>query len=345
MRFRAALDLGNFNQRFVALTQGRIVGINGLAAKRDVGGKHQAVAQVAVVGNGHTFNAVCALLIQPGPQCAWLNTVEAGERLGGHPAAAEDNVAVQVDFLHGAGGGPFVADQGAEFSGPVVALGAAYILLPDGLAQRLVHQCRHGVVVAQGHQHFQHRGLPPLRVLVSQAGGNRQARQCALRFEQARQYAHVLGVVGNSDEIEWRTQLDGNAADVGDGLSPRKTVGIIGCRPHVEHERVGGVHGVHMELPEERPGTLTGRAGGGLCGVCGGLYQAETQCCAQLQNRSRIGFQGHDGLAAKASLQSSCRGDGGRVPSRGSPCVVCIRGPFLRMMWSTRGIKFHLKLC
>ena len=192
-----------------------------------------------------------AVAVHPRPQLLRIERVESAERHLRRRAAAEDHVAVQVLVLGAAG--ELVADEGREAARLVVALGRRDGLLPGGAHDVQVEQA---LAIAEGVRPDGGVGCRPLRapqrtgrdVLRERRVG--MARDLLPGIQHRRQHAEEAGVVGDRVEVQRRVEPDLESGRVGQGLSLRVAVGVVGGGPGAVEERVVREAGVRVEVAE-----------------------------------------------------------------------------------------------
>ena len=199
-------------------------------------GEHQAVAQIAVVGDGE--HAAAGLLLvgaHPFPQLA-RDCRCRGRRHGKRldlarlvAVVAEDDIAVQV--VAAGVRGPLVADEGGEAARLVVLLRGGDRLLPGaaiGARAGKIHEVLGERPVREGHDDLDRRvcALAGLDHVIPFAAG-RVGEQLGLAGEQIRKEPHVVGVIGHHQEVERTRELYRLARRGYDLLAAGKAVSVL----------------------------------------------------------------------------------------------------------------------
>ena len=107
---------------------------------------------------------------------------------------------------------------------------------------------------------------------------------------RSREEAHVVGMVGDDEEVERTRELRRLAGGGGDLLALGEAVGVARPEPGAERAGIEGERGVQVRVAEERPG--------------------RESCARHRANRRRFGRE------LSASLGRGCRRPARRLPSR-----------------------------
>ncbi|MCY1390658.1 hypothetical protein D9M71_54800 [compost metagenome] len=224
--FGSALDLVNFGEGFIAHPRLRPGGINGPATVIDVHRKHQAVAEVGIVGDRQYFIALFPLIVHPAPQVLGFVRVEGREGQVRHLLrVAEKHVAVHVLIVRCRG--PFIGDKRGELAGLVVLVGDGDVLLPDVAGHLRINQFLDGIVQAAGDP-FEHP-VEIFRSLDHQFLRDGQFAEVRLRIVGQGDHAHVFRVIGHAMEIQRSAfELHFKPHRVLDRHAKRVLVGLLG---------------------------------------------------------------------------------------------------------------------
>ena len=194
-------------------------------------GEHHAVAQIAVMRDGqHAAAGLLFVGVHPFPQLDRI--VAAVRRIDGErldlarlvAIVAEDDIAMQV--VAAGVRGPLVADEGGEAAGLVEMLRGGNRLLPRaaiGARSREIHEVLRERSVREGDDDLDRgvRALAGLDHVVPFAAG-RVGEDFGLAREQIRKEAHIVGVIGDHEEVERTRELHRLAGGGGDLLAPAK---------------------------------------------------------------------------------------------------------------------------
>ena len=253
VRLAVALDLGHLVDRLPPHPALGVVAVQGLTVGQGDGVEHEAVGEVAVVGDGQ--QAVARLLLvgrHPVPQVLGIGGVVVGEGqdpVGPGLVSPEDHVAVQV--VPAGAGRPLEADEGGEDAGLVVLLGVRRDPLPD--------RPRQGVVALQGVVPLRHAlapqgvGPPGIAFLDEPVDllAELRPQELGVGLGDHGGEAQVLGVVGHHQEVQGALQADAHPGAGHDGLAAGEAVGLLGSQGAADHPRVGGERRVEMGVPPE----------------------------------------------------------------------------------------------
>src|SRR4029079_1526614 len=220
MRLTVALRLGGLVKTLPTSALFGVVAIELLAEGFD-DRKHSAVAEVAVVGDGEHAAAGLALVgFHPLPQLDGIIAAERRrdrERLDLHrlvTAVAEDDIAMEV--VASRVRGPLKADEGREAAGVIVVLRRGDGFMPGtsiGPRPRRIDKRLGERPLREGDNNLDGRICTPARLdhLVPLAPGG-IGEELRLAREQIREEAHVIGMIGDDEEIERTGKLRGLAA-------------------------------------------------------------------------------------------------------------------------------------
>ena len=153
--------------------------------------------------------------------------------------------------------GPLVADEGGEAARLVVFLRGGDRLLPGaaiGARAREVHEILGERALREGDDDLDRRlrALAGLDHVVPFAA-RRIGQDLGLAGEQVREEAHVVGVIGDHQEVERTRQLHRLAAGRRDLLAPGEAIGVARAEPRAEGAGVHRERRVQMRVAEERP--------------------------------------------------------------------------------------------
>ena len=272
MRLAVPLDLRRLVDPLPARPGLGVLPVDRPAGERLDDGEHPAVAEVPVVGDREHLAARLLLVGRhPLPQVprvvAPVRLVD-GERLDPARLRAvvpEDHVAMQV--VAAGVRGPLVADERGE-AARVVRL----VRRLDGLAPGRAVGRRAGEELERlGERPLGERdddlerGVRPLARLdhVVPAAPGRVRQHLRVTGEQLREEPHVVGVIGDDQEIERPGQLHALPARRHDLLALREAVGVTRADPGAEGSRVHREGRVEVRVAEERArGEAPARIGG-----------------------------------------------------------------------------------
>ena len=255
MGLTITLHLGDFVKRLPTRTLLRIAAINGLSLpERDVV-EHQAIGEVAVVGNGQEFSTRAFLVTgHPAPQVLrvlGLVGAEGQYLIGKLLAIAKDHVAVQV--VTTGHRGPFIADKRGKQAGGVIRFCRGRDQVPGSFRSCHAFIARHGINAAGLRCTPLIEGLAPLarpqELVDSPAILCRQDSRVPCCGQ--RRQTQVLRVVRDHDEIERQAQLRSDAGTGSDLLAQRKPVGLLRSERGAGKPGIGGKTGVHVGVTEE----------------------------------------------------------------------------------------------
>ena len=171
---------------------------------------------------------------------------------------AVDDDAVQVQAL--VGRRPLVSDEGSELSRVVVLLGRRDGLLPGVAvavrARRQIERVGERVAGQRGDHldRHAHRGLAALLDAVVPVTARGIGQHVRVPRDERREEAHVVGVVGDDEEVERTRQLHLQPGRGGHLLAAREAIGVLGREPGPEGAGVEGVPRVQMGVSPEHLG-------------------------------------------------------------------------------------------
>ena len=191
---------------------------------------------------------------------------------------AEDDVAVEI--VAAGIRRPLVADEGGEPARIVGLFRRLDRFLPGGAVGRRAGERKERLrerSLGEGNDHFD-RGIGALarldHVVPSAAGGIGQ--DVWLAGKEVREEAHIVGVVGDDEEIERPRQLGRLSRRRHDLLALGEAIGIARAEPRAERAGVEREHGVEMGVAEERPRREIASRIGRIGRLAGNTFSAES---------------------------------------------------------------------
>ena len=261
MSFAVALDLGDF----VDVLPTR-AGLGVLAVDRLVGARldhreHDAVREVAVVGDReHVAAGLLLVGRHPFPEIAGI--VAAGrQRRIGHDLAckiavvAEQHVAVEI--VAAGVRRPFIADDGREAARLVGFFRGIDRIMPGGaigVGTRIVKDRTLELTRAERGDDVDGGGGALARLdHVIPFAAQRVREKLRFPFQEIREEAHIVGVIGDDQEVERPRkfrELSGRGHDL---LALGETVGVARTEPRAERPGIKRHACMDMSVAEERP--------------------------------------------------------------------------------------------
>ena len=238
-----------------------ILAVDRLAGERIHHREHDAVREVAVVGEGeHVAAGLFLKCCHVFPQVARI--VASREHREGHHLAGELRVVteddVAVEIVAAGVRGPFETDEGGEAAGFVRVLRSVDGFLPGRAIGRRVGciEDRSLELTRAERSDDLHRCLGPLSRLhhVIPAATQWVGQELWLPGEQVREEAHVVGVVGDDQEIERPRQLGELTGGRHDLLALGEAVGVARGEARAESPGIHRERRMRMCVAEERPG-------------------------------------------------------------------------------------------
>jgi hypothetical protein len=223
--------------------------------------EHLPVAQIAVVRDRQDLAAGLLLVgVHPFPQVGRVVAAERwvdGKRIDLPrlvAVVAEDDVPMKVVAARVRR--PLVADESGEATGLVVLLSGIDRFLPRALVSRRPgkeHQVL-GKLAARERDDDLHRGIvafaPLDHVVPLLPGGVLQQRWCA--GKERGEETHVVGMIGDDQEIQRTRQFDHLTARGLELLTAPETVGVFGPESTAEGARIHREGGVQVRIAEVR---------------------------------------------------------------------------------------------
>ena len=230
----------------------------------------------------HVAAGLVLVGLHPFPQIARIvaatvaSTVKGSTRLALSPTVAEDDIAVEI--VAAGIRGPFIADERGEAARIVGFFGRLDRLLPGGAIGRRSWKRGEGGrerALGEGDNDLD-RGVGALARLdhVVPAPARRIGEQVRIAGKELWEEPHIVGVVGDDQEIERSRQLRRLARRSRDLLAFGKAIGVGWAEPRAEGARVERERRVEMRVAEERPGREIAAGVGRIGRLAGKTFSA-----------------------------------------------------------------------
>ena len=237
--------LNNLGQRFVGHAALSVIAGNRLA-RHVARAEHQAVAGVAVVGNGDHVESLFALCFQVAPEIFGIERIERRVRHG-RTFVGEDHAAMQVLELRRRG--PLKSHECRELPGLVVLVGDGRVFLPCRAQQFWIVELRQWLVDDGGTDELAERRGRNRGIGIGHHRVPLGLGEWAVGIDGVAHHSQILGVIGDGEKVERRDALL-RLAHVFHGLAHRVLVGILRRGAGAEGEGVHGVAAVQMQVAE-----------------------------------------------------------------------------------------------